>query len=466
MAPDRAPTPSTSHQDSTVGSSWSLGSIIALAVAAALVVSGVIYWRSSNSDAGREIRVATGSAGGTYNALGEALCRLLEQQQVVKSAIAVPTTGSVSNMAMLNSARDERGVDFAFVQSDLVQGDAVRLVASIYEEALHILIARDKVKEVRGLLDLRGLKVSLGAKGSGTRAVVARILEHLGMKVRRDVNLDPDATAKALRDGSLDAAFLLTAMPSPRIRKLYDEGIARFLPLGTPGEEGSFADGLATVFPSYHRVVIPIGTYGPNQTRAVQTIAVSALLVASESTDPKTVKDVARTLFKQRLKLRALAKHIPVARQIREAYEPARWAVPFHKGATDYYERNEPPFLVEYAEAISLVLTLMVGVYSGSVALRQWYRRKRKNRIDYYYNELRKRSAPPVEAGREALQLYRADLNELRQRAFDDLVGEKLDADNSFSIFQDYLQLELNSIDIRLARSGSTTESTETTSAP
>ena len=67
---------------------------------------------------------------------------------------------------------------------------------------------------------------------------------------------------------------------------------------------------------------------------------------------------------------------LAVARRIREDYRPGSVTIPYHRGAVAFYNREEPAFFVEYAEAISLGLTLLVGLYSGSIAEREWMRRQ------------------------------------------------------------------------------------------
>jgi hypothetical protein len=107
---------------------------------------------------------------------------------------------------------------------------------------------------------------------------------------------------------------------------------------------------------------------------------------------------------------------------------------------------------VEYAEAISLGLTLLVGVWSGSIALRQWIQRRKKNRIDAYYLEVTTDPPDLTTASRDQLLERRARLIRIRERAFADLVAERLEADESFSIFQNQVAGELASIAVTLSQ--------------
>ena len=77
--------------------------------------------------------------------------------------------------------------------------------------------------------------------------------------------------------------------------------------------------------------------------------------------------------------------------------------------------RDTPPFFVEYAELMSLLLTLMLATASGSLALRKWFQRTKKNRIDVYYLEIRD-TVEAFETGQTSAGEARSTLLELREQ--------------------------------------------------
>jgi len=91
-----------------------------------------------------------------------------------------------------------------------------------------------------------------------------------------------------------------------------------------------------------------------------------------------------------------------------------------------------------------------VGLYSGYIALREWMRRRMKNRIDAYLLEVEDLTDDLRNLSLEELVERRDTLDLVRQRAFSDLVSERLLADESFTIFQDHLRSELASIEARI----------------
>jgi TRAP transporter TAXI family solute receptor len=432
--------------DHTVGSNLPVTAIIAaVATVVVIAVGFASYVALSGDDADPTVVIATGPETGTYHALGVALGQLLEDEGIVHSAVILATEGSVSNMRLIGG--DGGTADLAIIQSDTPANGSARLVAQLYEEHLHVLIAKRLADEIKTIHDLRGRTVSLGGLGSGTRQVAERVLAHFKVDVGEDLAIPPARMVESFLDGTLDAAFILTAIPSNIVESLCQQDAVRFLGLGDAQEVGNEADALALVFPSLRATAIPHSTYGRLPDRPVLTVSVTAQLIASSDTDPALVRRVTEALLEHRSRVGGMDPRLAVAKRIRERYEPGVSSIPYHQGAIAYYTRQNPPFLVEYAEAISLVLTLLVGCYSGYIALREWARRRRKNRIDGFYIEATRHFIDVRDASKESLVERRDALVDLRHRAFKDLVDERLDANESFTILQDQIDSELRTIE-------------------
>jgi len=433
-----------------VGSSIPVLAIAAAIVELVMIFGGIFAYRSmSREHARHQIVIATGDESGTYHALGKALARVLEGTGTVRSAEVMPTSGSVQNMRLIGDPSG--GVDLAFVQSDTPPVTNARLVAQLYDEVLHILVSKRSSDEIRTIHDLRGKRVSLGLEASGTRQLSQRVLEHFDVQVGVDLALRPEEAVTGLTDGSVDVAFVLTAIPSRTVNELAQNDAIRFLSLGDAQEVGNEADALALVFPTIRGTTIPRGTYVRLPMEPVRTISVAAMLIARSELDENLVRTITTIVFEHRSGLGGLeGTDLGVARRIREDYRPGTAAIPFHGGAVSYYHRQEPPFFVKYAEAISLGLTLLVGLYSGSIAFREWMRRRMKNRIDSYLLEVEGQAADLGSLSLEELIDHRDSLDEIRHRAFSDLVSERLLADESFTIFQNHLRDEFAAIEARI----------------
>jgi len=421
--------------------------VIAAAVALAVIISGFFIWRSPQGDEQLDLVLATGPDGGMYHTLGVPFGRMLELQGIARRVDVRTTQGSVENMHLLESGE----ADLAVVQSDTTAAADACLIASLFDEELHVLVARAIADEVRSVLDLSGRRVSLGGLQSGTRQVAMRVLRHLDVTVGEDLAMSPTDAVTALTSGDIDALFLLTAVPSPTVGHLARADAIRFATLGDPQVEGNRADALALVYPRLHATVIPQSTYGHLPLRPTLTVGVTAELMCARDLDSDVVGRITRAVFDARVDRVDLPEEATaVVGRIHERYVRGGGSVPYHPGAAAYYERFEPPFIVEYAESISLGLTLLVGAWSGWIALRQWIQRRKKNRIDAYYLEVTTDPPDLTTASREQLLARRARLIKIRERAFADLVAERLEANESFSIFQSQVAGELASIAVTL----------------
>lgn len=433
-----------------VGASIPMPAIIAALVTVAILAAGVFSYRHfSSTPTYPSIVIATGPDSGTYQALGTALQRVLEQTGLFERVSLQPTDGSVENMQLIGA--QDPSVDLAFVQGDASPSYNARLITVLYDEVLHILVSKAHAADISSIYDLHGKRVALGTAGSGTRELSQRVLQHFGVEVAEDLLLTPAETAEALREGSIDAAFMLNAIPSRLIAELAKADAIRFLSLGGASEVGDEAHALELVFPGIKRDTIPRSTYVRLPLNAVHTISVAGMLVARRGLDESLVRAVTSLVFESRYGPSGLAGgELTVARKIREDYDPATVSLNYHRGATAYYQRKEPPFFVEYAEALSLGLTLLLAIYSVSIALRQFVRRRMKNRVDAYLLQVEQLSADCRGLDQQGLKSQYTALHDLRRKAFSDLVAERLLADDAFIILQNHLRDELREIEVAL----------------
>lgn len=136
----------------------------------------------------------------------------------------ISTTGSMENAS---AVRDRSGVQLGFVQEDtleyirtLAPGDStlrrmaqgLSVVMPLHSQAIHVLARR----ELAGLEDLDGQRVSLGNEGSGTQLTAGLVLDVAGVApAARIEDLAPQASLDALLAGEIDAMFLVDGVPSP-----------------------------------------------------------------------------------------------------------------------------------------------------------------------------------------------------------------------------------------------------------
>ncbi len=167
---------------------------------------------------------------------------------------------------------------------------AVRVIADLFAEDVHLLVARDA--KIQSVADLRGKRVSLGAPSSGTSVTVRAILAAYNLpegrlKARHDSS---DVDAQLLQQGQIDAFFFVGGRPVDLVDDLISHGVARLVPIDGPGR-----DRLVKAVPSLSRDVIPAGTY--RGTPAVQTVSVRALWIVNAQVSDGLVYGLTRALF-------------------------------------------------------------------------------------------------------------------------------------------------------------------------
>lgn len=386
-----------------------------------------------------EIVIAGGSPGGTYEPLSRGVAEILARELSSVSARAVHSKGSADNLHRLQ----EQQVLFGFVQNDGPGDSELRTVARLYSEVLQIVVAAGA--DIETLEDLRERRINVGPVNSGTMRLAQGVLEHYGITHYQPFHEEAAQAAEDLRTGKIDVAFFLAGLRTPVIEELLNQGDGQLLPIA---ETKSSLRGLAFGLPGVEATTIPAHIYGRAPSHPLGTLSVDALLVTRRDAPASLIREVTRLLFENRFHLIAFhsaadgMSELTTARQLR---------FPLHPGAANYYARNEPPFLVVYAEALSLGVTILVSVGSAALAVREWQRRRKKNRIDVYYLKAEESAMDLQEANRGQLLDLRKKLIRLRSQAFTDLVAERLEAGQAFAIFQSSIGQRLLEISQEMA---------------
>ena len=205
----------------------------------------------------------TGGESGTYYAFGGVLGAYVSNNTDL-SITTVTSGGSAVNIDDMVADN----VQIAFCQSDvmayayngerLFEGAAVKdfsVVAALYMEAVQIVTNNPEIKTVA---DLAGKKVSVGAAGSGTYFNAIDALEAYGMT---EDDIEPvyqsfgDST-ESLKDGKIDAAFVVAGAPTTSIVDL-----ATATDVYLVAVDGAEAEAMLAASPYYSTYVIPAGTY-------------------------------------------------------------------------------------------------------------------------------------------------------------------------------------------------------------
>ena len=176
---------------------------------------------------------------------------------------ALTSGGSQANVEDLTNGN----VQLAFVQSDVmnyayngqrlfdspVTGFSV--VAQLYQEQVQIVTTNPDIKTVA---DLAGKKVSIGAAGSGVYFNAIDVLNAYDLK-ESDISAVYQSfgdSAESLKDGKIDAAFIVAGAPTTAITDLATAGSVYLVSL-----DDSHVQSLLAASPYYTAATIKAGTY-------------------------------------------------------------------------------------------------------------------------------------------------------------------------------------------------------------
>jgi TRAP-type uncharacterized transport system substrate-binding protein len=376
----------------------------------------------------KRVVLATGPELSAYAKFGE-----LYRAELKRYGIEVElrqTLGSLQNRRLLRDPKER--VDLAFVQggsndgnqtgSDRKKEDMEELVSlgTLAFDPVWIFYRVDSAKKLNreglltGIPQLRGWKVNVGVRGSGTPGIMNKILT--ANSVERDELtrsfLDDTSAVVSLLDGSLDAAVLVSAPESQMVQML----------LQTPGiklYEYRQAESYARHYTFLIPVILPRGVVDiardvpPDD---ITLVATTTSLLAREEIHPALVQ-----LFVQA----ASRIHSAPGWIARGGYfpNPQQGEFPLTKDAARYYQSG-PPLLQRYlpfslANLIDRMWVALFSIIAVLIPLSRLvpplYEFRIRSRVFRWYRHLRQIESDHDQGAKSAPELLKA-LDKLEAR--------------------------------------------------
>ncbi len=418
--------------------------LLAIAILALAVAAGVLFAVLRSPGRPKEIRIATGTRGGTFLPLGRVLAHGLHEDLRGMRFKALESPGGVASVEML----EQRRADLALISNHVEGSGALRLIAPLYQETLQVVVRRDAAIETP--FDLRGKRVSVGPEGSGTETIATEVMTHFGIARAQiePVHMTLQEAAEALERGEISCAFMVAGMRTPAVDRLLRRRDMMLLSLGDPSEVGSALEGVRLDAPFFEVTTIPRNAYGREPAAPVGTIAVRALLVARADLPEDVVYEITESLFEHKVEL---ATENELLAHLSERFDLALSPYPLHAGADRYYRRDEPTLLKKYADELGLLITIGALIWSAISALAAARRGSRRSRIEHRLGLARALAARARAASDpDELSAVHDELIALREQALEDLEQERLDANDGFRILQDYVSDQIARLERRL----------------
>ncbi|QUH02535.1 TAXI family TRAP transporter solute-binding subunit [Saccharopolyspora erythraea] len=298
-----------------------------LRLGAAGILAGVL---PACAPAGPELplRIAAGERGGFYSEFAALLAEEIALADSRLRPTVFDTEGSVANVELLRDGRAELALLLADVAQAAPRGELgppvqVRALGRLYENYVQLVVPVDS--PIRGLPDLRGRTVSLGAPKSGSTFFGTRLLARAGVEART-LALPLEEAVAALENGRIEALLWSGGVPTPALRALDERSGIRLVPLqaSVPGLCG---------YAVCEQVWVPPRAY--RMGAGVPTVGMANLLVCPPGLPDDVAATVVRVLVGQASRLvprQAVGTQFLDVRTL-----TGTGAVPLHPGAQRAY---------------------------------------------------------------------------------------------------------------------------------
>lgn len=306
-----------------------LAMILALCMVLALCACG----GSTDSAAPEKMTFTTGGETGTYYGFGSVIAQYVSSNTDV-SVTAVVGNGSQANVEDI----DAGAVQLAFCQSDVMSYaysgtnlfaetgavDSFSVVAALYMEQVQIVTMNPDIKTVA---DLKGKSVSVGARGSGVYFNALDVLGVYGMGLEdiKPVYQSFGDSAESLKDGKIDAAFIVAGAPTTAVTDLATGGQVYLVSI-----DDEHIGKLIEMSPYYSTNTVAASVYGTPED--CQTVAIGAVVLARNDVSEDAVYTFVSTLMENADKI----QHGKAA-ELSLEFASSITDVPYHAGAAKYF---------------------------------------------------------------------------------------------------------------------------------
>lgn len=255
-------------------------------------------------------------------------------------ASAVSSRGSVDNVNAIISGLRNSG----FAQSDVAYwaytgtgtregkepAKDLRTIAALFEEHIHLVALAES--GINSVADLKGKRVSLDEPGSGTYVDANLILDANGLSVD-DVTaeaLKGGAASEALRNGKIDAFFVVAGYPTGSLVELASAADIKLVPI-----DGAGAEALTSKYGFFAASDIPEGTYEGIATTA--TVAVGAQWFTSANENEELIYNITKAMWNEKTRKLLDVGHAK-GKTITAETALNGVGVPLHAGAERFYK--------------------------------------------------------------------------------------------------------------------------------
>jgi uncharacterized protein len=397
----------------------------------------------------RVVTMSTGGAGGAYEAYAKRYANALADEGITLKLL--PSKGAVENLERLR--REDSGIDLALVQNGLADreetanGTLESLGSLFYEPVFLFYRSQPALPAVARIAQLKGRRIAIGVQGSGTRVLAMSLLNLNGINASNATLVEQaaDESAIALREGSLDAVFIVANVTAPVVQSLFRDSAVSVASLELAD---TYSRHLGFINPiTIERGVIDIQNRVPPQ--SVRTVATTSSLVARDDLHPA----IAYLLVRASERIHGGASLLASPGEFPSFAKQQDFP---HSAEAERLRKEGVPFLYRHlpfsvANFISRSIVFLVPLFAIGISLSDWIPKiiglRVKAKVYKHYKELKRIDLAIVET--QSLQ----GLNELTEQlvTLDNTVG-RLNIPNNYSNEQFSIRDHMDLVRVRLER--------------
>ncbi|WP_020594350.1 TAXI family TRAP transporter solute-binding subunit [Kiloniella laminariae] len=321
---------------------------------AGLMTAGVLFVATASAQQIKFFTIGTGGTSYTYYPVGGVIANAISKPPGSREcdeggscgvpnliASAVSSRGSVDNVNAIDSGLRNSG----FAQSDVaywaytgtgtMEGKPpmieLRSIAALFPEHIHLVASVGS--GINSVKDLKGKRVSLDEPGSGTYVDANLIMEAFGV-TQADIIVEAlkgNEAAEALRNGKIDAFFVVAGYPTGAIVELSSGVDIKLVPIA-----GKEADDLTGKYGFFASDNIPAGTY-EGISDDTPTVTVGAQWFTSAKEDDELIYGITKALWNEQSRTLLDIGHAK-GKVIRLESALTGLGVPLHAGAERFYK--------------------------------------------------------------------------------------------------------------------------------
>lgn len=241
--------------------------------------------------------IGTADTGGTMYPVGASIASVINTH-VDGIRVNVETSrGSPENAVNVQGGIVELGLATGDVVFQAINGtgqfegevmEDLRVIAALFSSVSSWIAM--SASGMTMVSELDGANVAIGPEASATEIAALIAFEALGIEPRVAINIGLGDGAEEVADGVRDAAHGFAGLPIGGQLSVAQTNDSVFL-----GFTDAELDSILAINPSYHKTIIPAGTY-PGQDEDVPTFGVKALLIAHASMDDEIAYQIAEAL--------------------------------------------------------------------------------------------------------------------------------------------------------------------------